>query len=500
MPYRFISLSALILAFVLVSGHGRATDDPEALLREIFAEEDEEQMAGEGEEVPLDEAEALLQDIFEADDEPAATEEDDAPLLIDETQERIQVRPRDGAELIQDPDAEVDPEATATPAPTPTPDPSEVMVAIVNSRVLTRAELNERVTDQLESIRKDILERHGGVLMTLDERMQVQEEGDVDDEMLLEEQERQLEGAIRLEEGREVQRWIEHSLLAEEARRQRIAITDTEFRERLAQAERESHLDAETIDEVLRNVNMTRREYERSVYDALLIEKLLERYIDLNYTEADFRRAYDKRPSLFYEPETFKLAHFTITLTGEESSRRQSELRSLAQDVRNRLRNDEDPEEVFARDEFNRMGEGIFGTAAGWTTLREGNLPPQVQAEAEKLRVGQTSSVITQHRRRAGGQVVPNSYHVLKIMDRNPPTGESFETALPAIRRAALEVARIQLLNRVREARTHRVIVNLSGIPPELIPSREDLIRLEGEAGPIDLRGDDDAPDLEEAS
>ncbi len=499
MQFRFIFFT-LALTLVLPAQFALAADDPEALLREIFEEEPEEVSNGGASDV--DEAQALLEDIFrEDDDDDILTDDDAPPLLIDEGRERIQVRPRDREDGTQELIQDAEPEATATPAPTPTPDPSEVFVAIVNSRVLTRAELDERVTNQLERIREEILERHGGVLMTLDERMEVEKVGDMDDQMLLEEQEQQLAGAIRLEEGREVQRWVEHSLLAEEARRQRIAITDTAFRERLAQAERESELDEDTIEEVLQTMNMTRREYERSVYDALLIEQLLQRYIDMNYTEADFRRAYDRKPAMFYEPETFKLAHFTITLTGEETSRRQSELRRLAQDVRDRLRNGEDPDQIFERDEYNRMHEGIFGTTAGWTTLREGNLPPQVQAEVEKLRVGQTSSVITQQRRRGDGRVVPNSYHVLKIMDRNAPTGDTFESALPTIRRTALELARIQLLERLRRAGTHRIVVNLGGIPPDLIPSREDLIRLEGRAEPIDLRDRDrDDRDFEASS
>lgn len=414
--------------------------------------------------------------------------EDDEMLLIEDDASRIQVRQRDRdrtQELIQDAEPE------ATPEPTATPDPDEIFVAIVNSRVLTRADLNKRVTNQLDEIREEILSSHGGVLMTLDERNRIEESADLDDHMLLEEQERQLENAIRLEEGKEVQRWIEHSLLAEEARRQRITITDTEFRSRLAAVERETELDSAMIDSFLSSVSMTRQEYERSVYDALLIEQLLQRYIDINYDESDLRQAYNKNPSMFFEPETFQLAHFTITLSGEESSRRQSDLRNLAQEVRAQLRRGEDPDEVFRREQFDRISEGIFGNVTGWVTLREGYLPPQVQAEAQKLSVGQTSNVITQHRRLSNGRVVPNSFHVLKMLDSSPATGRDFESAIPAIRRASLEVARLALIEKLRTAGTHRVVVNLGGIPPSLIPSREDLIRFEASAEPINLRHGD---------
>lgn len=383
------------------------------------------------------------------------------------------------------------PEPTTAPPvdAAPTPAPEDVIVAIVNSRVLTLAEMNARVTSRYEDVKRQVMSTVGGVVATFDpEKEPVNPiEDELEDELVLEEQRVMIERAMRLEEETALQAWVDHSLLAEEARRQGIIISDNEFRSRLEEAEQENRLSRTDIDSVLAELRMTREDYERSVYDALMIEQLLERFIKINYSEEHLRAAYQERPDLYFEPEKYLVAHFTIALDGNESREKLRELRELAREVRSELQSGADPETLFEKDRYDRFPEGIFGAIPGYFTFREGALPKIVEVKAKEMKVGDTSDVLVAQVRE-GTEIVPISMHVVKIMEKQEATGQTFESALPAIHRALLEVARMRLLNELRGAGTHRIVTNLGGVPPRLIPTREQLIKGESNAQPINLK------------
>lgn len=407
--------------------------------------------------------------------------QEEVELILEDRRSNIQTNIRRQAEQKK--------EETPAVVAAPTPAPEDVIVAIVNSRVLTRAEMAARVTSRYEDVKNQVLSTVGGVVATIDPAAPAVNpiEDQLEDELVLEEQRVMIERAMLLEEETALQSWVEHSLLAEEARRQGIIISDTVFRSRLDQAERENRLSRTDIDSILTEMRMTRADYERSVYDALMIEQLLERFIKLNYTEDQLREAYQKRPDLYYEPEKFLIAHFTIALDGREGRDRIRELRELAREVRTKLQAGADPEALFEEDRYDRFPEGIFGAVPGYFTFREGSLPRIVETKAREMKVGETSDVLVAQIRE-GKDIIPVSMHVVKILEKQEATGQTFESALPAIHRAMLEVARMRLLNELRNTGTHRVVTNLSGVPPRLIPTREQLIQAEAKAQPINLK------------
>ncbi len=391
-------------------------------------------------------------------------------------------------------------DATSTAVAAPTPRPEEVMVAIVNSRVLTRADIQIRVTDQFDRLQAEVQSRVGGVVATIDpsRTAPLAPEEILEEALVTQEQQTALDRVMKIEEESALMAWVEHSLLAEEARRQGVVVEEREFRERLAGAEKESEVTAADVDRVLSHVRMSRADYESSVYDALRIEKMIDRFIALNYDEKYLRDAYEKNPALYYEPAKSLIAHFAITLTGTETRDRTRDLRNVARDLRARLLKNEDPDILFKLPEFDRPEEGILGGVPGWYHFHEGELPPQVAAAAIKLKKGETTDVIIQQSR-VDGEVVPTSMHVVKIMDQREPAGLTFESAQPAIRRALLEIGRTRLLQQIRDARTHRVITNLSGIPGRLVPSPEDLMMQEKKANPISLYIPRDNPEPAQA-
>ena len=217
-----------------------------------------------------------------------AQEDQQEPLILDEKpQIKATVRDRGEAKQAKESTSKAD----------PTPSPDETLVAIVNSRVLTKAEIDERVSQRFEELKKKVQSETGGIVTVLGdaevalpelswrEQMKGMEEGEKEvffnsenrEDELLEAQKYVLEAEMRRAEEEVLNDWVSYRMLADEARRQGIVVMESEFQQRLAEAEREAMLSAEDVETALEELRMSRADYEKSIYDALLIEKLLDR-------------------------------------------------------------------------------------------------------------------------------------------------------------------------------------------------------------------------------
>ncbi|MCC6547185.1 hypothetical protein IT570_08460 [Candidatus Sumerlaeota bacterium] len=408
------------------------------------------------------------------------------PPLILENEGKVQVKTR----------KKTDPQEKKEDPTKPKPNPADVIVAFADGRVLTRAELDLRVTNEFERVKEEVQSRIGGVIATTGGSGATSEELKEKQEVLAE-QDEQIDMAMRKEESNAVQLWVEHATLAEEARRQGMVITEGEFKTRLEQAQAVNRLAEVQVENALNKMKLSRADYERGFYDALMIEKMLGRFIELNYTDADFRKAYDQAPQLYYTPEKFQIAHFTIALDGTESRTQINNLTRLANEVRDELRKGADPAVLFDKPEYNRIEQGIFGSVPGYYSFQEGALPNVVEYYARQMKVGETSNVLTAQRQE-GKQIIPISLHVVKILKSSPEEGKDFESALPAIHRAMLGIARGQVLAMIRAAKTHDVITNLTGIPSSKLPDQGELLRAQKEAQPINLKFDRSKPPVDE--
>lgn len=410
------------------------------------------------------------------------------PLILDERPSMtIRERPREDRERrSRDADDEKKDEDSERAEPVATPRPSDVIVAVVNTHRLTRESLDARVAERFEKYRKEMKEGKDRTLQ------QVRDVFGKDSQAarieILQEMEDNLEAAMRAEEGAAVRDWVDHLLLADEARRQGILINQNEYRQRLQEISEESNLEEDRVTAVLADLRISQRDFQQTLYDAMLIERLVDQFIRLNWSEEDLREAYEANRNSFYYPPRHLIAHFSIALDGSETNDQIRRLEDLARRVRTELRRDADPEELFTRDEFNRVDMGIWGTT-GYFTFQEGSLPRPIEVEAQKLRAGQTSDVLINRYRASGDRIRPRSIHVIKVLSTEPARGDSFESALPIIRERLVDVARDQLLQRIRTSGSHRIITNLGGIPPEILPSQDDLQRaFAQQPPPLNLR------------
>ncbi|MGF1574311.1 MAG: hypothetical protein ACFCU1_14745 [Sumerlaeia bacterium] len=355
------------------------------------------------------------------------------------------------------------------------PDPTAVIVALVNNHTITRAQLDRRI-EARTNFDSDVVNE----LPAADSVMNLMGSQIVSVEAVDEFQKRSLRNAILKEEAEIITEWQEQMMLADEARRHQFLVTNQELQARMGKLEQDFALQDKKVDNMLQAFGMTRAELESYVYDALLIEKLLNRFIELNYSEADFYNSYEANPAAYRVAPQKRVAHFSISLLGNETPTVIRKFKDEAEAIRDRLRKGEDPEAVMSS--VNNIEYGIFGSTLNWSTesrmqnRSEENfyLPEAVVASLLELKTGELSRVLT-NSFRSGGQEIIESFHVIKVLEEIPATGETFEAALPKIKQIVQMNARAQVLQILKDKKTHKRMIRLSGIAPEKLPTPEEL-------------------------
>lgn len=424
---------------------------------------------------------------------PAPGQQQVAPLIREERRATSGVKNRPATPT----EGQALPGVVATPTPEPTPNPEFVYVAIVNNHTLTRATLDRLIAGRVRDPQTaSLLGMSSTPSATRVDEPTLTVLGDPDDALAAVALEREAKSALRREEDDIVRGWVEHKTLADEARRQGLLISEAELAQRVADINAQFDLRDDSVDRMLAAMGLTRPELEASIHEALLIERLLDRWVEVNMGEDHFRRAWKQSPQFFYTPPSYRIAHFSISLpdAGSLSSNpatRRDYLRSVrrqAADVRARLAKGEDPQKVF--DEASERDMGVWGTVTA-TSLQADSLPPAVRAEVLKLKQGQTSDVFESLVLDENDKPVPESVHVVKLVELIPATGDTFESALPRMRLLAREGARQSLLEQIRAAKSHTRISNLGGIPPHKLP---DAMAMRAPRPGIDLKRNLGAP------
>lgn len=326
------------------------------------------------------------------------------------------------------------PTPTLPPTPVP-PDPSTVIVAAVDGRRLTRAELNRRSAALLKKAQ---------ILMKVSP-------GTIEYEEVRNRQ----EGAL-------VQDWMERVLLAEEAKRRGIIPDAKEFEKRF-QEKIESQDGKEEYENTLKVLGMTPEEVRAEFYDSLLGDKVVEQDVREYANDEYLRSKYDRSPKLFYRPEQVHVLHYSQALEGTESRKDLRALMDRMEGLRKRIAKGESPAEI-AEEEGGQV-LGAAGLDLGWIEPTIQSLPMEVQEAVAGLKPGETSKVILSEDGRGRAQAL----HVAKVVDKRPVAGDTFETAKPLMLESLKESVRISTLNAVKASGKHEIRVNLAGIPQDVM-------------------------------
>lgn len=297
------------------------------------------------------------------------------------------------------------------------------LVAIVDHRYLRKSELNER-TDKL------LLQNKSAAKDSESEQ-----------------------AFRRFTEGKIVEEWVEIALLAAEAEKRGLRVTDAELQEKLDQLKKEyaPNLDIETA---LKKAGYTRDQFLQEMRDAILGEKLVHDYITKHYSENQIREFYEKNKALFITPPMVRVLHIFRALTGDESKKELKSIYEEMETLRKRALKGEDFQELAKEsDALSRYKGGDLG----WLTPSN-RLPPPLNELVFKYKPGEISKVILDKKR--------YGYHLIKVVEKKEASGLTFEEARQDVELYLFDQVKKQLIEQLKHQ--HRVIINLDGIPESI--------------------------------
>jgi hypothetical protein len=301
------------------------------------------------------------------------------------------------------------------------PDPSTLFVGVVNANTMTKAQLNREVELRFRALGgKSLLSDREGTMFVLGPDMKP-ENPDKNPEMR-EFLAKENDATRRRLESEALQEWVEANILADEARRQGIVIDAKDFARELAKARSEMGVSESELGRMLKQYGIDESRFEADVYDALLGSRLVDMYVEANWSNEDLRPFYDANPDEFRQPLRVRLAQFVVAATTMESKEDLKQLKDRAERVRRKLEKEPNPKKMLA-DETD-LDKGYFGTSdTGWSTIETAGLADVVAETAAKMSVGSVSSVLTDYDPWQTDRV--RSYQVIKTLgasgSRAPP-------------------------------------------------------------------------------
>ncbi|MDX2177160.1 MAG: peptidylprolyl isomerase [Candidatus Sumerlaeia bacterium] len=362
--------------------------------------------------------------------------------------------------------------------------PAEV-VGVVNSHRLSRGQLDFFIEKRVRELGDAALlgDNEGRVIIIDPARRAPASAADAE---VAENQARLREQTRRRLEGEALKGWLEQRVLAEEARRHNLTVEADEFARRIARIEAEDGLTDAELAANLDLAGITREQFEAEVYDALLVEAFLAKYVEANWTDKDLMKFFQRAPEEFGRPAEMRIARFFIPVEPGTPSAQAKALRDKAEAVAKQLRRDKDHESVIG-DSIDSIA-GFYGDPdSGWISTGYLELPEDVQKAAARLEPGEVSKVVSDHEYDTGAPVL-RSFQVVKMIERREAQKPTFETAKPILVSRLQYEARREILPRLLRSGSHKVVSNLGGIAPEALPSDEEILKLMATSKPMDLK------------
>ncbi len=270
---------------------------------------------------------------------------------------------------------------TPAAAPALPDDPSVVdrVVAVVNEDVIMMSELQEAVLLSLRETKES-----------------VPSPGPAREELL----------------HKALERMVDHRLQVQEARREKIEVTEDEVQELIEDFVRRNGGDRERISEQLRAQGLTWEQVRRDMRDSLLAQKIRSRWVGRRAAVSDAEvDAYVAENRGKFERELkYHPRHIAVLARPADSPVAWERAKSEIEAIQARLREGADFAEL-AR-EYSRDGSAASGGDLGW--LPRGELQPLFEEAILKLEKGGVTEPIKSD----------NGYHLFRLEDREKLTPE----------------------------------------------------------------------------
>ncbi|HEV8308605.1 MAG TPA: peptidylprolyl isomerase [Methylomirabilota bacterium] len=228
-------------------------------------------------------------------------------------------------------------------------------------------------------------------------------------------------------------RMVEHRLQVQEARREKVEVTDEEVQQTLDDFVRKNGGDRPQIEEQLRGQGLTWEGLRREMRDQLMVQKIRSRRVTrrANVTESEVDAYVAANRDKLEHDLKYRPRHIAVLAEPPDSGAAWERAKAEAEALAVRLRNGADFAELAQ--EYSKDGSAAAGGDLGW--LRRGEL--QALFEEPILRLGKGE--VTEPVRSAAG------YHLFKLEDREEVTPEM----LAQLRQQARDI----LLQRKAQAR-----------------------------------------------
>jgi parvulin-like peptidyl-prolyl isomerase len=197
----------------------------------------------------------------------------------------------------------------------------------------------------------------------------------------------------------------------------------------------------EAFDAQIKATGMSLDQVRKRAYEEQLCRRVLTREVTngVSISDAEAKKFYDSNSTNFDMPEEVRVAHILIGTTDplnpqvQLSPEQKAAKKKLAEQVRAKAVSGED----FAK-LVNEYSDDTGSKSKGgeYTFPRHSRMVPEFEAAAFSLKTNQISDLVeTQY-----------GYHILKLLEKIPPTHQSFAVAEPKIKEYLLEVQADKLL------------------------------------------------------
>ncbi|MFH0874959.1 MAG: peptidylprolyl isomerase [archaeon] len=216
---------------------------------------------------------------------------------------------------------------------------------------------------------------------------------------------------------------VNEKLLLQQAKKERVSVTDQEVEDNIAQVLEGYNLDKAQLEADLSARNMTYKEFSDYYKDEMTINKLLNKtLVGLEVSEEKLKAYYDENIEQFSVPETVNASHVLICHTKSdrcESNLTKEEALSKIQDIQKEL---EDGAEFsdLAKDMSYCPSKEVGGNLG---FFGKGQMTPAFEEAAFNLKEGEVSDIVE----------TEFGYHLILLNEKRNASVVDFEAAKPEI-------------------------------------------------------------------
>jgi peptidyl-prolyl cis-trans isomerase C len=207
---------------------------------------------------------------------------------------------------------------------------------------------------------------------------------------------------------------IENELLFQEARRRGFTAAQEAVEQEMAAIAGQFPGPA-TFEKALAQMKITKEDLRRDLERAQTVERMVESAIEpgIGVSSEEVRSYYDANPQMFTDPERMHIRHILLRVSPSTTEEQKAEMRRTLEGLRERVLKGESFEALA--DQYSQDMRAGKGGDLGY--MSRGQLAKDFEQSVFALQTGQLSGVVSS----------PYGYHLIQVLDHQPPTLVSFE-------------------------------------------------------------------------